>query len=84
MANATIEPPKMLANGAEVFAYHHQHDGGNGYRPHGIVICKWREGEWVTWRAYRTEDGVWQAEQGRYFFDPAEAMDDFKDRAGIS
>jgi len=80
------EPPQRLDNGATVHYWNLTHSGGDGHRRHGVALCNWQHGigEWVTWTLYRDEDGRWHAEQGHYFENVVEAVEDFKQRAGIT
>jgi hypothetical protein len=80
--------PEKLAGGASsavVLAYTHQHGGGNGMRPHGVVLCFLPNNydPFVTWRAYYdAERKVWYAELGHYCRSIFTAVADYADRGG--
>lgn len=76
--------PTMLENGADVISYTEQHPGGNGYKRHGVVLCRWH-GEFVTWTAYEDKFDTyvkWEAEQGHYFPSVVDAAQDYAERGG--
>lgn len=80
-----MSAPTTLANGAEVLEYTERRPEGNGFRRHGVALCRWHE-EYVVWTIfYRAEDEAWFAESGDYFqSDVAAAVDAYRQRAGLS
>ncbi len=76
-----------LANGATVIAYTHLHDGGDGFRPHGIVLAMRGPGyhPYVVWRTYEGAPGQdeWECEVGNYFSNLGDALNCFTDRPSL-
>lgn len=90
-----VEYPKKLAGGASgaiIVSYTHKSDGGNGYKPHGLVLCfiPGNYQEFVTWNVYKDNDergdNLWHAEAGHYFMSSVEgiiaAATDYQKRGG--
>lgn len=76
------------ATGAIILSYTHVSDGGNGYKPNGLVLCFLANNHdhFVTWNVYKDNDvggdNLWHAEAGHYFRSVIDAVDSYKNRGG--
>lgn len=74
--------PTRLENGATVIHCTAIHEGGNGWRPTAIALCRYEHqiGKYVTWEIYRDESGKWHAQSGHYLKTWVEAVEDYQAR----
>lgn len=80
--------PTMLENGADVIAYTEFHPRGNGWKRHGVALCRRDDSyePFVVWTVYENTDGdyvEWHAENGNYCCSILTAVRHYEQRGGI-